>query len=229
MNRKRIMTILFAILMCFPLIVNASYTAEVTGTNVNFRKGPGTGYASWGTVGVGTVLTMEDKTLYTGDGCSNGWYKATWGSNEGYICSKYVTFVTAANSINTQAFTARISGNDIACRTGPSTSKSMQDKLSLGVNVKILETVTSKNSGCSGDKWYKVSYYDNKIGYRDCGGGYFYAFFYPVWDIKADDAIGGYNKLSFKCDFVRLYFESKHRFARIFCCDIHIWCVDKYT
>lgn len=38
----------------------------------------------------GTELTLIEKTGETGNGCTVEWYKALYGSFEGYICSKYV-------------------------------------------------------------------------------------------------------------------------------------------
>ena len=42
----------------------------------------------------GTELTLIEKTGQTGNGCTVEWYKALYGSFEGYICSKYVRVET---------------------------------------------------------------------------------------------------------------------------------------
>ena len=165
MNKRKFIAIVLTVLMCFPFIINASVSAEITGDTVYLRSGPGTNYSKLATMYKGYSITLPDKTLYEGKDCSQGWYKATYGSKTGYVCSKYVTFQTTATAINTESFTARISSNNIKCRSGASTSKSVQDTLSLGVNVRILETINTNNSGCTGEKWYKVLYYNNKVGY----------------------------------------------------------------
>ena len=62
-------------------------------------------------------------------------------------------------------YTARVTGNNVAVRESANSSSRQLTTLSLGVNVDILETVSSSSSGCSSKTWYKIQYYGNKTGY----------------------------------------------------------------
>ena len=160
---------LILIISCFlilPSALNAAYEAEINDTSVRIRSGAGTNNSILYTVSTGTPISVVDKTLYSGTGCNAKWYKVTYKNKTGYVCSSYVTFVnTSYSGINTSDYTARINSNNTNVRSGASTSKTLQDTLSLGVNVKILSQTTANNSGCSGNVWYRVSYYNNKTGY----------------------------------------------------------------
>ena len=166
MNKKRILSLIMCMFLLFPSLVRASFDAEINDSSVRIRSGAGTNNSILYTVGAGTQISIPDKTLYSGSGCSDKWYKVNYKDKTGYVCSTYVTFIDKTfNDINTSDYTARINSNNVNARSGASTSKSTQDVLSLGVNVKILQSVTANNSGCSGNTWYKVLYYNNKTGY----------------------------------------------------------------
>ena len=55
----------------------------ITTGNVNFRKGPGTSYASMGTLKKGIELTLLALT--------DGWYQVALGEQTGYVSSKYIS------------------------------------------------------------------------------------------------------------------------------------------
>ena len=152
--------------LCVPLTANASYDAVISGNTVRIRSGAGTNNSALYTVNAGTSISVVDKTLYDGKGCSDKWYKITYKSKTAYVCSTYVRFIdNSFSGINVADWTARVNANNVTVRSGASTSKSSQDTLSLGVNVKILSSVKANNSGCSTDEWYKIEYYNGKTGY----------------------------------------------------------------
>lgn len=165
--KKHIITILIInIIMFIPIKINASYDAIITGDTVRIRTGAGTNYKDIVTVNSGTEITVIDKTLYTGDGCSDKWYKITYDNKTGYVCSKYVSFTnTSYSGINVIDYTARVNANNVAVRKGTSTSYDAKDTLSLGVNVTIQSTHNGSKTGCSSGKWYNIKYYSNSQGY----------------------------------------------------------------
>ena len=167
MNKKHILLyILMCLFFCMPSQVFADYPAEINDSSVRIRSGAGTNNSILYTVGAGTPITVYDKTLYAGNGCPAKWYKVKYKDKTGYVCSTYVTFIdTTFSGINTSDYTARVNSNKTNVRAGASTKTSVQDVLSLGVNVKILSSTTASNSGCTGNKWYKILYYNNKQGY----------------------------------------------------------------
>ena len=166
MKKKKIFIILISLFLILPFKVYASFSAVTNTSSVNIRNGPSTDYKILYTLNKNTSIDVVNKTLYSGAGCSKGWYKITYKEQTAYICSSYVTFInTSYSSVNTSNWTARVNSNNVTVRSGAGTNYSSQGTLSLGVNVNILETLTKNNSGCSSNKWYKINYYNGKIGY----------------------------------------------------------------
>lgn len=164
---KRYKYILFALFfMLLPFKIHASYEAYINGNDVRIRTGPGTNNSILATVNSNTSISVDDKTLYTGTGCSDKWYKVTYNSKTGYVCSTYVSFITESyNGINVINWTARINANNVTVRSTASVDSSSKDKLTLGTNVSIISTISGGTKNCSGGNWYKISYYSNSIGY----------------------------------------------------------------
>ncbi len=88
---------LFAIL--FMININVSYAntfkAEITGTEVALRSGPGTNHEKKKTLIKGAQYKMVDTKVYPNEsGCAEGWrliyYEA---SASGYVCNKYVKVI----------------------------------------------------------------------------------------------------------------------------------------
>ena len=173
MNKNILKLIIFTIMFfCIPLNIFA-YTGTIKGTSVQLRKGPGTGNQSLYSVSSGTIITIDDLTLHSGTGCSAGWYKGTYNGTTVYVCSTYVTISTSTTSSNgivnsgivIADWSARINANNVSARKEPSTSASVVNTLSLGTNVTVLSSTTKKNSGCTGNLWYQIKYYNNKTAY----------------------------------------------------------------
>ena len=167
MKRKyTILMIFMCLFFCMPSLVFADYPAEINNTSVRIRSNPGTNNSILYTVSTGTPINVVDKTLYSGTGCDQKWYKVTYKGNTGYVCSLYVTFVNNSfNGIDTSSYTARVNANNVNVRYSDTKNSTLLNTLSLGVNVKILDTTNRSNSGCDGNKWYHIEYYNKKTGY----------------------------------------------------------------
>ena len=158
MKKRHYITIFFLLtFLCVPLNINASFDAEINGNTVRIRTGPGTNNSAIVTVNAGTSISVVDKTLYEGTGCSEKWLKVIHNEKTGYVCSKYVTFLNNTyTGINVIDWTARVTGNNVSVRKTASSSGTVIETLTLGANVTIL--------GSSGN-FYKIKYYGEKEGY----------------------------------------------------------------
>ena len=154
------------IIILLPCKVFASYDAVINGNDVRIRVAPGTESERIATVNANTLITVEDKTLYSGTGCDDKWYKVTYNSKTGYVCSTYVVFITNSFSgINVVNWSARINANNVTVRSAANADSTAKDVLSLGVNVVIQSTGSGGTKNCSGGQWHKISYYSNSVGY----------------------------------------------------------------
>ena len=156
--KKKSLKMLFMLLffMCIPLYINASgYDAIIIGNDVRIRTGAGTNYSVIVAVNKNTEITVLEDTLYSGSGCDSKWAKISYKGDQGYVCSKYVQKVDKTTTTVID-WSARITGNNVNVRTGPSTDYKSVDELTLGTNVTILEETNG---------WYKVQYYGSKTGY----------------------------------------------------------------
>ena len=157
MKKRHTFIISLLVFLCIPFNINASFDAEINGNSVRIRTGPGTNNSAIVSVNAGTSIKVVDKTLYSGTGCTEKWLKIIHNEKEGYVCSKYVTYInTAYAGINVIDWTARVSGNNVSVRKTASSSGTLIETLTLGANVTIL--------GTSGN-FYKIKYYGEKIGY----------------------------------------------------------------
>ena len=168
MKKNCFLVLLFTVFFfCIPIYANASYDAIIDGSSVRIRDKATTDNSKiLYTVNYNTSISVVDKTLIEGSGCDSKWYKITYKNKTGYVCSKYVRFVDNTYSgINVIDWTSRVNSNNVSVRQTPSTSAKSIDTLTLGANVKITGTTTSKNSGCDSNTWYQIKYYGNKTGY----------------------------------------------------------------
>ncbi|MBQ0026463.1 MAG: SH3 domain-containing protein, partial [Lachnospiraceae bacterium] len=76
-------------------------TGTVTASSLTVRKGPGTSYASIGSVSQGQKLNIFGGQ-YDTDGVE--WYKITYNSQTGYVSSKYVTLDSGSGTNTDQTF-----------------------------------------------------------------------------------------------------------------------------
>lgn len=101
----------------------------VTGTELNIRSGPGTGYGSVGSYKKGDRVTILNQFTYDG---------VTWGcTNKGWISLQYVQLdgVSTGNDK-----TGTITGNELNIRSGPGTNYGSVGTLNSGDRVTILST-----------------------------------------------------------------------------------------
>lgn len=157
MKKRYLFLISLFVFLCMPFTINAAFDAEINGSAVRIRTGPGTDNSVIVSVNAGTSISVVDKTLYEGKGCDSKWLKIIHNDKEGYVCSEYVTFLnTSYAGINVIDWTARVSGNNVSVRKTASSSGTLIETLTLGANVTIL--------GTSGN-FYKIKYYGEKEGY----------------------------------------------------------------
>lgn len=157
MKKRYILTIILLFFLCTPFNINAAFDAEINGSAVRIRTGPGTNNSVIVSVNAGTSIKVVDKTLYEGKGCNSKWLKIIHNEKEGYVCSEFVTFLnTSYAGINVIDWTARVSGNNVSVRKTASSKGKLIETLTLGANVTILDT--------SGN-FYKIKYYGEKVGY----------------------------------------------------------------
>ncbi len=93
---KKAITIFIILLMFFQATpVYALLTAKtlVVG-GLTFRKEPTTSSNTWPSIPYNVSINVLDTNLYSGTGCSSGWYKVEYNKNVGYVCSKYISFYT---------------------------------------------------------------------------------------------------------------------------------------
>ena len=128
MKNKRLLIaclLLNALFFVLPYSVKADYSAVITGSSVRIRSGAGTNYNALYTVNTNTPITVLDKTTIPGEGCNAGWVKITYKGTEGYVCSKYVSYVDPTfNQITVTDWVARINGNDVNVRSAANKNSS---------------------------------------------------------------------------------------------------------
>lgn len=163
--KKVLLYIIVLLVIVFPTSIKGLINAVISGTDVRVRTGPGTNNSIYATLNINTPISLEDKTLYEGSGCSAKWYKVKYDDKDVYVCSTYVSFTSSYSGINVINYTARVNSNNVSVRKEATTSSTALDTLSLGVNVTILSTHNGSTSSCSSGNWYKINYYSNKSGY----------------------------------------------------------------
>ena len=121
-------------------------SGTVTGTQLNIRSGPGTGYGSVGSYNQGDSVSILEQFTYNG---------TTWGcTNKGCICMDYVDVGGTSNSSNTTTSGQRasVTANSLLIRSGAGTGYATVGSLDYGDNVTITETTT-----VDGVTWGKIS------------------------------------------------------------------------
>ncbi len=167
MKKKYIITMLLFFLI-FPKLVFATITGKVNDTDgINIRSDHTVDSSIIGRISYNGSITLVDKTLFTGAGCSNGWYKINYNNQYGYVCSDYVTINEESNNTNinynTSSYTVRTNDYGISVRSGAGTNYTRTDSLIYGTNLNVISSSPS-GSGCA-NEWYYVSYHNGKKGY----------------------------------------------------------------
>jgi len=85
---------IFVFLTFIPISYAAVHRGVITGSNVNVRRGPGTGHGSLGTLS-NRVVRMPDHTIHRDQGgCAAGWYRVFHNNNLtdiGFVCANFVS------------------------------------------------------------------------------------------------------------------------------------------
>ncbi len=120
-----------------------NYKVKTSGSNLNVRSGPGTGYSSIGKLSNGSSFTVYE--------ISGGWGKISSSSSQ-WVCLQYSTYVGSSNSGSSSSTsssgktgTGVVNCSALNVRTGPSTSYGVKTTLKSGASVNI--TSTSGNWG----------------------------------------------------------------------------------
>ena len=112
-------------------------TGVISGTNVNFRSGPST------STGVITMLDIDTQVSLVS--LEDGWCKAVWQGQAGYISADYVS-VDGLPVVDPQGV---ITGDCVNVRSTPSTDSEIVTKVYEG---DVLDLISVK------DGWYNVSF-----------------------------------------------------------------------
>ena len=102
----------------------------VTGSSLNIRSGPGTGYGSVGSYNSGDRIVILEQFTYDG---------VTWGcTNKGWVSLQYVQMDGTSQGNDK---TGTITGDSLNIRSGPGTTYAPVGSLNTGDRVTILNTV----------------------------------------------------------------------------------------
>ena len=189
-NQKYIFILFYLMLIfiIFPNKINAETISVKVTTNLglSIRSAATTKSSKLGVLEKNTIVNVSNK-IY-GYGCSKGWYEIASGKYKGnYICSNYTTKTTTSQSTtttttnnnqntttnNTITENSKTTINDSNIihtiktsnlRSQPTTNSKVISTIKTNKNLIIRETKITTNSGCSSEKWFKVTY-ENKTGY----------------------------------------------------------------
>ena len=182
-NQKYIFILFYLMLIfiIFPNKIDAETISVKVTTNLglSIRSSATTKSSKLGVLEKNTIVNVSNK-IY-GYGCSKGWYEIASGKYKGnYICSNYTTKTTTSQSTtttttnNNQNTTTNntitenskttINDSNIIHTIKTSNLRSQPTTIKTNKNLIIRETKITTNSGCSSEKWYKVTY-ENKTGY----------------------------------------------------------------
>lgn len=153
MRKRIIRTCLLAVLLCAALPVTAAFaeSATVTGSDVNMRYGPGTGYDVVECLPRGTEVTVIDRS-------NSSWYAISYNGQDGYMSSRYLSLEEEEAAEITESTTTAdgfINAMYVNFRSAPSSSASILGQYNKGKIVTV--------NGYSGD-WAYVTI-DGEDGY----------------------------------------------------------------
>ena len=93
MKKIKIVLLVFIMFISFGIfpIVKADSKGYITGDDVLFRSGAGTGFVVLDSLNVGDEVIFNSMNKVKGPGCDDGWYSLTYNNKKGYVCSSYVS------------------------------------------------------------------------------------------------------------------------------------------
>lgn len=91
MKKMSYFVFMITMLFVFSMSLSAAEIVVIIGNDVRFRTLPSIGSESKviTSLNSGAELTLLDKNVASGNGCSKSWYKVQYGNNLGYVCSQF--------------------------------------------------------------------------------------------------------------------------------------------
>lgn len=152
MRKFVLRTLVIAAVFCMMFTVTAyAENAVITGSDVNFRSGPGTGYNVIDCLAKGTTVTVNDRS-------NASWYGVSYNGQDGFISSSYLSITEETDSeiiVIGDGDAGYINAMYVRLRSGPSTESSILGEYNTGASLTI--------HGTSGE-WTSVSI-NGKDGY----------------------------------------------------------------
>ncbi|MEL7604397.1 MAG: SH3 domain-containing protein, partial [Bacillota bacterium] len=128
----------------------ATTTGTVTSSTLNVRSGPGTSYATVGTLTKGAAVQVVQPN------CSGDWHKIRYNGADAYVHASYISLADSSIPDDTPAVVyATVNANRLNFRQTASLSGTVITTLTRNTVVQVIE---------QGDTWFKVKY-GGKTGY----------------------------------------------------------------
>lgn len=152
-----------------PLSVEAystgNYKVKTSGSNLNVRSGPGTGYASVGKLSNGSAFTVYE--------ISGNWGKISSSSSQ-WVSLTYSTYVGSTNTIapapSGKTGTGVVNCSALNVRTGPGTGYGIKTTIKCGANVNITHTSGNWGYDSNNGGYVSLSYISFTGGSSNNGG-----------------------------------------------------------
>ena len=140
MSKKFLRTLIALLLVCCMLPVPMAFaeSATVTGSDVNMRSGPGTGYPVVKCLPRGTAVTVTDRS-------NPDWYAVTYDGQSGFMASRYLEISEESSDavIVTDGDAGYINAMYVRFRSGPGSSYAILGEYNIGKSL----TITGEVSG----------------------------------------------------------------------------------
>ena len=139
MSKKFLRTLIALLLVCCMLPVPMAFaeSATVTGSDVNMRSGPGTGYPVVNCLPRGTAVTVTDRS-------NPDWYAVTYDGQSGFMSSRYLEISEESSDavIVTDGDAGYINAMYVRFRSGPGSSYSILGEYNIGKSLIITGEVS---------------------------------------------------------------------------------------
>lgn len=139
MSKKFLRTLIALLLVCCMLPVPMAFaeSATVTGSDVNMRSGPGTGYPVVNCLPRGTAVTVTDRS-------NPDWYAVTYDGQSGFMSSRYLEISEESSEavIVTDGDAGYINAMYVRFRSGPGSSYSILGEYNIGKSLIITGEVS---------------------------------------------------------------------------------------
>ena len=144
MRKKILRTFAATLLICTVLTANAlpafAEGATVTGSDVNLRSGPGTGYSVLDCLPKGASVTVTDRS-------NSDWTAVTYNGTSGFISSRYLSSggsgsgsSDGSGSVYSDGVKGMINAMYVRFRSGPSTDHEILGSYNKGKELTITGT-----------------------------------------------------------------------------------------